>query len=195
MRRFFVFSLFAALSTASASMPSPAEAAVTVYSYQITGGTSSGQLNIGAITGGGFTVQYTGAPCAACTATLLTVQPLIGTMGMITLTAMAIPLFNPGAGHDIAGYRGANFTRDDLFTQFSVLHYFTRLSFTKAGNNPYISGSVVRGISYVDPNMNVGKITFTGHEVAVPEPSATALLGTAGLMLGAFALRRARSLR
>ena len=88
MRRFPVFAPFAALLVSGLSAPSPAGAAVAVYTYQITGGFSSGTLNVGNINGGEFSVRFTNAPncgpsAGTCPATLLS-GTVMGTAGTAT---------------------------------------------------------------------------------------------------------------
>lgn len=171
----------------------PAAAAVAVHTYQITSGTSSGSLSIGNITGGQLTVQFPGTTgtCPTCnTATLLSGY-ILGTLAMATFTPMVLSQFNPGTGTDapnqFGGFRAGMWIRASYPLATSVaFSAFGALGTSFAGNVGQFSGAALN---------QIGTITTQGHEVFLPEPSSSGLLATAGFMLGAYALRRARPTR
>lgn len=99
--------------------PTPATGAVHTHTYQITSGFSNGIYNIGNITGGTFSVQfsYTTFPTCGyptpvtCHATLLSAA-ITGTAGMAALNASELAFFNANqfsAVNAVGGARRAAF--------------------------------------------------------------------------------------
>ena len=184
----------------AALAPSPAAAAVATHTYQITGGTSSGFLNIGTVTGGSFTVQYPSTPCNPCNGALapsLLSGSISGTAGMMPLTP---GFFSQQGGRHTGSIRRGNWSFILSFANFPFSNGFTRGSFAfehfTASN--YMRGgrfsSYYRHLFYSTAfGGALGGLSFTGYEVSVvPEPAPAALLTAGALVLGAHLLRRAR---
>jgi hypothetical protein len=192
MRRFFVSCLLAAVAATGLFAPSSAPAAVATYTYTVTGGTSSGSLGIGIITGGGFQVRFNTSPCFGCYDVSLLSGFLTGSLGSRTLFPSLLGAINPGIGYDQASpiVRSAQWIGTGVVPPaggsqafVGAFTHYTGYSANGLFNLQWRGGPLGTFVS--------GDFRFKAQEVAVPEPSAAALLAAGGVMLGASVLRRA----
>ena len=167
MRRFLVFALLAALPAPVLLSPAPASAAVATYSYQITGGSSSGSLSIGTVTGGSFAIQYPGLPCTICSAVYLLSANVTGTAGTFGLTPVQISTLGPA----LVAVNNLSFGRYALFfppQSYGVIRFRDEQPGISVTNSTTLQNffQFYRGLNHPDGS---GFIIVSFHEVAVPE--------------------------
>jgi hypothetical protein len=202
MRRFVVFALLAALPAPVLLSPTLASAAVSTYSYQITGGSadiysSLDDISTWPITGGKFTVQFPTSVCSACTDVRLLSLSVQGAAGTLVASPNLLARLNAaatGAHNTPANRRAAAWSNDHSLGNTGVVFgdhapEFGGPHLTVHHVGPFTQYTQYGG-SY--PAFPWTIHYLTAQEVAVPEPSAGAMLATGGVMLGAYALRRAR---